>query len=352
MKKIKYLAILVIATFGFVIMPKAYDPNIFLHRPMFNNSTNEPDVWKSFASGTTYSFNLSTEMDYAYMDNNVVYVLELSGTYELRYRQNYSFSNNKCKLYDIADTGRFDNFWGTDWHILKVAISCTPTLPSNSAIATANTTVNIKNPNGYNMALHIYKLSQMLEDEYTSNSDVTNALGGIKDEQQQTNQKLDQAENTRKGIWGTVKEIVSKITNLPGLIWDAIKGGFEAITNAVKNLGTFIIDGIKGLFIPENMDFLNNFVDSIESKLGFIAEIPIKCIEFVLNLASASWESFDSISFPSISIFGYNFWNSQEIDLTEAINIFKPFKYVTDVLCVSICVRTLFKWYETFTGGE
>lgn len=120
----------------------------------------------------------------------------------------------------------------------------------------------------------------------------------------------------------------------------------------IKKIPTLIIDGLKGLFIPENMDFVTDFVNVIENKLGFIAEVPIRIIEFILNLATATWDKFDSISFPSISIFGYNFWNAQEIDLTEAINIFEPFKYVTDVICVVICARTLNKWREQFTGGN
>lgn len=118
-----------------------------------------------------------------------------------------------------------------------------------------------------------------------------------------------------------------------------------------SNLLTGILEGIKALFIPNDMSFINKFVNSIENKLGFIAQIPMSIIEFTLSLANATWQEFNSITFPSISIFGYYFWNSQTIDLTEAINIFKPFKYVTDVLCITLFCGTLLKWWERFNGG-
>lgn len=130
-----------------------------------------------------------------------------------------------------------------------------------------------------------------------------------------------------------------------------LKGIFTGIIELPGKLITLLIDALKSLFIPENTDFITNFVDSIENKLGFIAEVPISIIEFTLNLAKASWEEVTSISFPSISIFGYNFWEATEVDITEGINIFKPFKYITDCLCVIICARTLNKWRENFTGG-
>lgn len=141
-------------------------------------------------------------------------------------------------------------------------------------------------------------------------------------EHNETQEKLEEVNETNKGIW-----------------------------NTIKNLPKAFLDMLLGLFIPDNMDFLNDFVDVLEDKLGFIASIPIQLIEFITNLVSTSWETFDSITLPSINIFGYNFWNAQEIDLTEAINIFKPFKYVTDVICVVICARTLNRWRETFSGG-
>lgn len=158
-------------------------------------------------------------------------------------------------------------------------------------------------------------------------------LDDVNKNQQDTNKKLDEAENTRKGILGTIKDVLSNIINLP------------------KKIVDLVVDGLKSLFIPDDTEFITNFVDSIENKLGFIAEVPISVINFGLGLVNASWTEVTSISFPSINIFGYYFWDSQEIDITTGINIFKPYKYITDILCVVLCVATLNKWREKFTGG-
>lgn len=162
--------------------------------------------------------------------------------------------------------------------------------------------------------------------------------------QQQTNEKLDDlnksltdetenSDGTCKGVICNLKKVVKGIIDLP------------------KNIINLMINALKSLFIPDNMDFINNFVNSIESKLGFIAEIPMSIINFTLNLANATWEDVTSISLPSIDIFGYKFWNAQEIDISEGLNIFKPFKYVTDCLCVALLSKGLFKCWENFTGG-
>lgn len=133
---------------------------------------------------------------------------------------------------------------------------------------------------------------------------------------------INNLDETNKGIWDTIKELPSRF-----------------------------LDMLIGLFIPEDFSFLDNFKDALESKLGFIAEIPISILDFMINLANANWETFDSISFPSIEIFGYNFWESQEISLQPAIDIFEPYKYITDILCVVLCCNTLLKWYQSFTDG-
>lgn len=131
-----------------------------------------------------------------------------------------------------------------------------------------------------------------------------------------------QAESTRQGIWETI-----------------------------KNLPSMFLDMLINLFIPDNFDFLYNLRDSLESKLGFIASIPLRVLDFLLNLATADWDAFDSITFPSIEFFGVSFWDTQEISLQPAIDIFSPYKYITDILCVILCVNTLLHWYHSFSNG-
>lgn len=138
-----------------------------------------------------------------------------------------------------------------------------------------------------------------------------------------TNSKLAEAENTRKGIWETIKGIP------------------ESIANAIK-----------GLFIPDNFDFLNDFKDTLSNKLGFIAEVPIKLIDFIISLADFTWTEFSSITFPKIEIMGVSFWNDITIDVGPILGGLKKYRYITDVLCVTLCVNTLRKMYDKFTGGS
>ena len=162
------------------------------------------------------------------------------------------------------------------------------------------------------------------------NSNINNTNSKLDD----ANSKLDEAENTRKGILGTIKDVLSSIASLPGKIID------------------LMITGLKSLFIPEDMSFLDDFSDSISNKLGFIAEVPIKVLKFLVDLATTTWDDFTSVSMPKVNIFGVYFWDDQEIDITAIINKLKPWRYVTDVICVTTCVNTLRKWRERFTGGS
>lgn len=189
---------------------------------------------------------------------------------------------------------------------------------------------------GYGSIVRYTDLTYYNQSDY--NDKLLNAKTYVKNQEtnskiDSTNSKIDESNETGKGILGKVKEIFTAIIDLPKKIID------------------LMIEGLKSLFIPDNTDFITNFVDSLENKLGLIAEVPIAIIEFGLNLVNCSWESVTSIFLPSIEIFGYNFWNAQEIDISQGLAVFQPFKYITDCICVLICCRTLVRWRENFSGG-
>lgn len=127
-----------------------------------------------------------------------------------------------------------------------------------------------------------------------------------------------------------------------------LKGIWEGITN----LPSLIANSIKGLFVPDNFDFLNNFKDTLESKLGFIASIPIQVLDYLISLKDKVLTPITTIKFPKISIFGYYFWDEYTIDTNEGLSWISSFKYLTDIGCVIICINTLRKWYANFTGGD
>lgn len=153
-----------------------------------------------------------------------------------------------------------------------------------------------------------------------------------------TNKKLDEQNETSKGILGKIKDILSYINP------------FSENFFAYK-LIELLIDGLKKLIVPDNFDFINDFKDSLENKLGFIASVPIQLIDYILSLKDKAFTPTNTFTFPAISIFGYYFWNSTTINLNEGLSWISAFKYLTDLACVIIMVNTLRKWYANFTGG-
>ena len=151
--------------------------------------------------------------------------------------------------------------------------------------------------------------------------------------------RLDEANETSKGILGKIKDILSYINP------------FSENFFAYK-LIELLIDGLKKLVVPDDFDFINDFKEVLENKLGFIASVPIQLLDYVISLKDKVFTPMTTISFPKISIFGYYFWDDMEIDITQGLNWVAPFKYLTDLGCVIIMVNTLKKWYTNFTGGD
>jgi len=98
---------------------------------------------------------------------------------------------------------------------------------------------------------------------------------------------------TSKGILGKIGDIFTSIANLPGLIWDKLKAGFDAITNSLSVLqnaikGFFetllkgILDGLKMLFVPTDEQLYEIINDSkdLSENFGFVGE----SINFFINI--------------------------------------------------------------------
>ena len=150
--------------------------------------------------------------------------------------------------------------------------------------------------------------------------------------------KLDEQNKTSKSILGKIGDILSYI--------NPFSDNFFAY-----KLVELIINGLKSLFIPKNLDFLEYFKDTMSEKLGFIASIPLQLIDFIIDLKDYAFSTPTSLTFPTISIFGYSFWNQMTIDITEGLSWVSAIKYVTDIICVILCVNTLRKFYNSFFGG-
>lgn len=281
--------------------------------------------------------NAGVENIYSYYENSVDF------TY-----------NNGTKMY-LAEADWTQSSCFTSFVKLKLNYSLNYGVsdPSTSftQLTDRDNTFAVHNTFGYVGIIRYIDMIYLDEDDYNQRLEEAKSIytqqnqnQEIIDSQNQTNEKLDELNDS---INGESEDTTSKSC---GIICK-LKGIFTGIIELPTKLVSLLIDALKSLIVPDDMDFINDFVESIENKLGFIAAIPVQIIEFGLDLATASWEDITSVSLPSISIFGYSFWNAQEVDISEGLAIFQTFRYVTDALCVVICAKGLIKLWENFTGG-
>lgn len=181
------------------------------------------------------------------------------------------------------------------------------------------------NPMGWNIPLGILNAYLTTEPINAQNSTIID----------QNNTQIE----TSKNIFERVKDIVSYL--------NPASDNFFA-----KKLVEFIVNGLKDLFIPKNFDFINNFKESLENKLGFIASVPLQFLDYILSLPSKVFTPVSSITFPSIEVFGVTFWNDIEINPSSGLGWISQWKYYTDFGCVILCCIGLFKHYNKFGGGS
>ena len=198
----------------------------------------------------------------------------------------------------------------------------------------------------------------------------------------ESNDSLEKEEQ-ELSIWETIialpNNLLSWFTDLPGNIWNSIKTGFDLIVNAVNSLGQFILnlptniwnfikpgfdwiidglsalgntilDGLEYLFLPSDFSF-EPLVESLQNKLGFIYQVPYSVISFGLDLISLDIQELNTLTIPEFKIFDETFINEQNIDLSTGISAFAPFKYITDLLCISLCVNALFRYKDNIFGS-
>lgn len=192
-------------------------------------------------------------------------------------------------------------------------------------------TIQFRNQGEYSQYIEIQNIYLTDSNQFSPNLDSTN------EKIDETNSKLDEAQETRKGILDTVRSIVSGITNLPSYIWNAIKGGFEAISNgltslgnlitgALTSLGNFLIDGIKGLFVPtdEQLYEIINDASELSENFGFVGE----SVSFFINIFTALLGMVNAngcIQLPEFTIGSttlfdsFTFWNEQNVCLADNV---------------------------------
>lgn len=147
-------------------------------------------------------------------------------------------------------------------------------------------------------------------------------------EQKKTNDKLDEAENTRKGILGTIKDVLSNIINLP------------------KKIVEFLIDALKSLFVPTDEQLYEIVNDSKElsENFGFVGQ----SMSFFINIFTSLLGMVNAngcIEMPAFKIGAtslfdeHTFWDARNVCLADnailSANI-NTIRTITSIVFVSL----------------
>lgn len=281
----------------------------------------------SYKAGNTYIFTATLFADikgstFKFYYPNLLYMAWFA-------RLNYKDEKISCNFDMVTENSRFD-----------ITCNYQPSLDSNSAI------ISFVNQDWQNNGYLTYDdLGTYFKWDNINIQLYSDSSGAIIGQNQTIINQNKEAENTRKGIWETIKGI-------PGTIGTFFDNLGTKIGNFFKDLLDGILEGLKKLFIPEDMSFIDNLKESLENKLGFIASVPLQVIDYILALPNKIFTPITSITFPEIPIFGVKFWSGQEIDISEGLKIFQAMRYFGDIACVIIVVNTLNKWYRSFGGGN
>lgn len=178
------------------------------------------------------------------------------------------------------------------------------------------------------------------------------------EEQQKTNEKLDTAENTRKGIWETIKSFPSTFSNF-------FKDLGDKIGNFFTNLLNGIIDGLKSLFIPSDgffKDWFNGFKTYVEDKLGFLATPFTIFIDFIESYSNLSSSNDIILNIPDISVPNFEDykiissttfnWSQTLKSKTSLLNLWNLYLDFIDVFLMLNFIGLCEKVYNRIFGGD
>lgn len=171
------------------------------------------------------------------------------------------------------------------------------------------------------------KIDAMVEEQQKTNE----KLDGINKNQQQTNEKLDEANETSKGIWGTIKEVLSNIISLP------------------MKLVELLIDALKSLFVPTDEQLYEIINDSKElsENFGFVGE----SINFFINIFTSLLGMVNAngcIELPEFTIGktslfdSFTFWKAQNVCLNDNVilsNNINTIRTITSIVLVGLFIN-------------
>lgn len=154
-------------------------------------------------------------------------------------------------------------------------------------------------------------------------------------------------------IYAVVEEIDSSSKEQTSQIVQNANENTSKVEQAVEKHGNFIIDGLKGLFIPSDEYFstvFNDLNDFFKDKFGFLYT-PVDLLIRFINLFSSANAEFTGIPFPELTWDGHVLLEAQTVqfDILK-LDAFKDVQqklyFLTDLMMIGALLALIHKKFE------
>lgn len=154
-------------------------------------------------------------------------------------------------------------------------------------------------------------------------------------------------------IYAVVEEIDSSSREQTSQIVQNANENTTKVEQAVEKHGNFIIEGLKGLFIPSDEYFstvFNDLNDFFKDKFGFLYT-PVDLLIRFINLFSSANAEFTGIPFPELSWDGYVLLEAQTVQfdilqLDAFKNVQQKLYFLTDLMMIGALLALIHKKFE------
>lgn len=154
-------------------------------------------------------------------------------------------------------------------------------------------------------------------------------------------------------IYAVVEEIDSSSREQTSQIVQNANENTTKVEQAVEKHGNFLIEGLKGLFIPSDEYFstvFNDLNDFFKDKFGFLYT-PVDLLIRFINLFSSANAEFTGIPFPELSWDGYVLLEAQTVQfdilqLDAFKNVQQKLYFLTDLMMIGALLALIHKKFE------
>lgn len=276
----------------------------------------------------TFSFLVATDnrtLQVSTWKNNLILAPDGASPTTGVYRMyNYSSSENSTYNADVSISLQDSN---SNLKMYKIDYSFTSKQTENIKVVTFAFGENYSG----NSTTGTLQFSYFMVD--ASNQEIVDAVNGLKTDLNNINSNItsddEDTTSNKCGIICKLKGIFSGIIELPGKI---------------ANL-------IKGLFVPDNFDFINDFKDVMISKLGILAQVPDMLLSFLNDIKNKEYTK-QCFTMPKMSFFGYSFWDEMSFCIQDSFyyNIIKDYRWMTNIVPVIGVLFYCYNAYKKFFG--